>query len=83
MAFKKNEPLPTEVENTLIKNFKKRAATQGHKVGTKSYTDAQQEYFIGAVTALDTILENTQSCITPNILYSIMHGEEIKPQAAA
>ena len=58
-----------EKHDEIINTFQSRARLQGYKTGTKKFTMAQQEFFIGACTALGGI--------PPSWLFSIMRGEEI------
>lgn len=70
--------LSHELEKSILDKFESRADEQGLK--GKARAKAQIEFVLGAVSAIDSINGATdRTCATPNIVFSIMRGDYIKP----
>lgn len=91
--MKQNETMPVDVQDKLVKTFEARMQNLGISTyvsvhpGTqkkrtpkpnKKYIEAQQEFLAGAVAAIDTVFENTNSCIPPGWFFAILRGEIVE-----
>ena len=68
-----------EIHNSLVEKFESRAKAQNLKEKSKAWKDAQADFFVGAVSAIDTINGVAdKTCVTPNIMFTLMRGDKIK-----
>lgn len=70
-----NTTITPAIHNALVDTFNERAKNFGYK--GKRLIEYQQEFFCGAVRALDVLGSNTESCVTPKIFFAISRGEMI------
>lgn len=66
-----------ELQQSLLDKFESRANEQGFK--GKKRKDAQREFLIGAISALDTLHGDPErSCISPSWFFQMLRGEYVQ-----
>ena len=87
IEVKQHKMMPSELENELIKKFESRRQMIYNSKSDKKAGEMQAEFMLGAVACLDIIVGNADtsedypngmSCISPNVMISIMRGEYLK-----
>jgi hypothetical protein len=74
--MEQHKTMTPEVQASILAKFESRANTQGLK-GKKRKT-AQTLFLIGAVSAIDSLLNNTKAtCIPPGWMFDMMRGDYV------
>jgi len=76
--MEQNTMLTQEQLGTILTQYTERMKNLFPEVKGKKFIRAQHEFVMGAICGIDTVMNNTSSCIPPNVFTALLRGELIK-----